>query len=55
MPSVGLDLHKRYSQVEALDESGARRSGARLVNEFEEIDRFFRSLGEPHRAVLEAG
>ena len=55
MLSVGLDLHKRYSQVEALEESGERRSGARLVNEFEEIEGFFRSLGEPCRVVLEAG
>ena len=55
MLSVGLDLHKRYSQVEALEENGDRRSGARLVNEFEEIEGFFRSLGEPCRVVLEAG
>ena len=55
MLSVGLDLHKRYSQVEALGEDGERRSAARLVNEFEEIERFFRSLGEPCRVVLEAG
>ena len=55
MLSVGLDLHKRYSQVEAVEENGERRSGARLVNEFEQIEGFFRSLGEPCRVVLEAG
>jgi transposase len=55
MLSVGLDLRKRYSQVEALEESGERRSAARLVNEFDEIEGFFRSLGEPCRVVLEAG
>ena len=55
MLSVGLDLHKRYSQVEALEENGDRRSGARLVNDFEQIEGFFRSLGEPCRVVLEAG
>jgi len=55
MLSVGLDLHKRYSQVEALEENGERRSAARLVNEFEQIEGFFRSLGEPCRVVLEAG
>src|SRR5580765_2761539 len=53
--SVGLDLHKKYLQVEALDESGARRSAARLTNQFEEIEGFFRSLGEPCRVVMEAG
>ena len=55
MLSVGLDLHKRYSQVEALDEGGERRSAARLINQFEEIEGFFRSLGEPCRVVMEAG
>jgi hypothetical protein len=52
--SVGLDLHKKYSQVEALEEGGQRRAAARLVNEFEQIDGFFRALGEPCRVVLEA-
>jgi transposase len=55
MLSVGLDLHKRYSQIEAIDEGGKRRAGGRVVNEFEEVDGFFRSLGEPCRVVLEAG
>jgi hypothetical protein len=43
MLSVGLDLHKRYSQVDADDESGASRAAARLDNEFEEVEAFFRS------------
>src|SRR5207253_1729344 len=33
MLSVGLDLHKRYSQVEAIDEVGERRAAARIGNE----------------------
>ena len=55
MLSVELDLHKRYSQVEAIDEGGQRRAGARLANEFSEVDGFFRALGEPCQVVLEAG
>ncbi len=55
MLSVGLDLHKRYSHLEVIDESGQRRAGGRVGNEFEEIEGFFRSLGEPCRVVLEAG
>ncbi len=55
MLCVGLDLHKRYSQVDAVDESGASRAAARLANEFEQIEAFFGSLGEPCRVVLEAG
>ena len=30
MLSVGLDLHKRYSQLEVIDQAGLRRAGARL-------------------------
>jgi transposase len=55
MLSAGLDFHKRYSQVEVLEEGGLRRASARLGNEFEEVESFFRSLGEPCRVVLEAG
>ena len=35
MLSVGLDLHKRYSQLEVLDDTGMRRASARLPNELE--------------------
>src|SRR5712691_1190730 len=55
MLSVGLDLHKRYSQVEVLDDAGLRRASARLPNELKEVEGFFSSLGEPCRVVLEAG
>jgi len=55
MLSVGLDLHKRYSQLEVLDDTGMRRASARLPNELEQVAGFFRSLGEPCRVVLEAG
>lgn len=52
---AGLDFHKRYSQVEVVDEGGLRRAAARLPNEFEQVEEFFRSLGEPCPVVLEAG
>lgn len=55
MLSVGVDFHKRYSQLEALDERGQSRARARLVNEREAISGFFAALGEPCRVVLEAG
>jgi len=55
MLSVGLDLHKRYSQFEVLDDAGVRRASARLANELGQVAGFFRSLGEPCRVVLEAG
>lgn len=55
MLSVGLDFHKRYSQLEVLDEQGQSRARARLSNEREEVAAFFSGLGEPCRVVLEAG
>ena len=42
MLSVGLDLHKRYSQVEALEEDGQRRSGARLTTSSRSLQRSIR-------------
>src|SRR5260370_23955487 len=53
MLPVGLDLHKRYSQLEVVDDAGVRRASARLPNELEQVAGFLRSLGEPCRAVFE--
>ena len=52
---AGLDYHKRYSVVQAMDEQGRKRERARLPNEFKAVRDFFDSLGEPCKVVLEAG
>jgi transposase len=52
---VGLDHHKSYSQVKAVDESGKKVGSARLPNNFDEVSGFFKELGEPCKVVLEAG
>ncbi|MGC8724922.1 MAG: IS110 family transposase [Acidobacteriota bacterium] len=52
---AGLDYHKRYSVVQAMDEQGNKRERARLPNEFEAVKDFFDGLGEPCKVVLEAG
>jgi transposase len=52
---VGIDYHKRYSQVNAVDERGRRKAHVRLPNDFVQIQNFFLTLGEPCKAVLEAG
>lgn len=52
---VGIDYHKRYSQVNAVDERGKARAHSRLANDFCTIETFFRTLNEPCKAVLEAG
>lgn len=52
---AGLDYHKRYSVVQAMDEQGRKRERARLPNEFEAVRDFFDGLGEPCKVVLEVG
>lgn len=52
---AGLDYHKRYSVVQAMDEQGCPRERARLPNEFEAVRAYFEGLGEPCKVVLEAG
>ena len=52
---AGIDYHKRYSQVHVVDEGGRTRASARLANDLMTVSRFFAGLGEPCRAVIEAG
>jgi len=52
---VGIDYHKRYSQLDAIGEDGRSRAQGRMPNELERVSEFFASLGEPCRVVLEAG
>ena len=52
---VGLDHHKSYSQVKAVNEAGKRVGSARLSNDYDEVKGFFKELGEPCKVVLEAG
>ncbi len=52
---VGIDCHKRYAQVNAIDEKGKTRVHTRLSNDLSTLVDFFRSLNEPCKALLEAG
>ncbi len=52
---AGLDDHKRYSVVQAMDEKGRKRGHARVPNEFEAVREFFDGPGETCKVVLEAG
>ncbi len=51
---VGIDYHKKYSQVEAMDKEGKTLSRARLSNDAETLRRWFASLPEPCEVVVEA-
>ena len=52
---VRIDYHKRYAQVNAIDEKGKPRAHRRLSNDLSAVEDFFRFLNEPCKAVLEAG
>ncbi len=52
---VGIDYHKRYSVVSAVDPNGQRRQEARIDgNSAAGFAQFFAGLGEPCQAVMEA-
>lgn len=52
---VGVDQHKKFSQVAVVNESGEVLENRRVYHDDkDEIKRFFRELGEESTAVLEA-
>jgi len=52
---VGVDHHKRYCQLAALNERGELVREGRVLTEREELSRFLAELGQPWAAALEAG
>jgi hypothetical protein len=54
MNYVGIDYHKRYSHLTAVDSQGHVIQSQRLTNERESLRGFFKDLGGPSQAVLEA-
>jgi len=54
MNYVGIDYHKRYSVVTAIDEKGQVIRTQRLDNQPDPFQAFFNSLDGPSEAVLEA-
>ena len=52
MVNVGVDLHKRMSQIAVLTEEG-RIAQRRLANEAAQVERFFHGL-PPARVAIEA-
>lgn len=54
MNYVGIDYHKKYSVVTAVDEKGQMIRTTRLDNKHEPFQAFFSSLDGPSEAVLEA-
>ncbi len=54
MNYVGIDYHKKYSVVTAVDEKGQVLQTTRLDNRHEPFQEFFSSLDGPSEAVLES-
>lgn len=54
MRYIGMDYHKKYSQVTVMDEAGKVLSRDKLANEPAEIRSYFEELG-PCEVALEAG
>ena len=55
MKYVGVDIHKKYSVLCALDESGRKlREGRVEGNSQSGFAQFFEGLGGPSKAVVEA-
>lgn len=52
---VGVDHHKRYCQLAAVDERGVVVKEGRVPTDREELSRFLGVLGQPWAAALEAG
>lgn len=52
---LGVDHHKRYSHLTAVDERGKVRLSCRLPNEREALARVLEDLAEPCSSVVEAG
>ena len=52
---LGIDHHKRYSQVAVMDEKGTVRSNGKIANEKKAFALLKEYYKEPCRAVIEAG
>ena len=54
MNYVGIDYHKRYSHITAINEEGRVIRSKRLENKRESFQEFFKGLGGSSETVLEA-
>ena len=54
MNYIGIDLHKKFSQVTVLGENGEIKERVKIDNRKSELDRHFNNFDEPSKAVIEA-
>ena len=49
---VGIEYHKRYARLNAIDGKGNPRAHTRLSDDLSTVEDFFRSLNEPCKAEM---
>ena len=54
MNYIGIDLHKKFSQVTVLGEQGEIKERVKIDNREEVLNRHFNNFDEPSKAVIEA-
>ena len=52
---LGVDCHKKYSQVVVMDEKGKVKANCKVPNEKAAFKFFLKDVKEPCKAVLETG
>ncbi len=55
MYTLGIDCHKKYSQVAVLNNAGELKANLRMLNDKEHFTKLLNELNEPCCAVIEAG
>lgn len=55
MLTLGIDCHKKYSQVAVLNAKGKFVMNVKMPNNKEQFEQLFNELNEPCQAVIEAG
>jgi hypothetical protein len=51
---VGMDLHKNYLQVATMDNKGMVLQNRRVINNMNQISRFFRTINPEAKVVMES-
>lgn len=54
MNYIGIDLHKKFSQVTVLGENGDVKQRVKIDNQEGELNRHFNNFDEPLKGVIEA-
>jgi hypothetical protein len=51
---AGMDLHKNYLQVATMDIKGMVLQNRRVINNMDQISRFFRTINPEAKVVMES-